>query len=103
MAYLWNKRSWITSAILVLFPKVIVAVLVRTFRSIFGQLFLEMGLVGKDGLTALAAVASEHLEALEQVVLNTTVTSAPQIVGAGMVALLAACIGSEGLVPALPP
>ena len=81
----------------VLFPRVLVAIFARTFKSLFSQIALEFGNFGLDTLTNIANAASEQIDNLESVVLNTTKAAMPQVIGATLLALLAMSTGGAGL------
>jgi hypothetical protein len=70
--YFRARQGWVTFMALILFPRVLVALGVRTFKSLFGQLSFEMGTFGKDTLTSLTSTVAEHADQIESVVLNTS-------------------------------
>ena len=105
---LWLQchRWWISTLLAILFPRLGVAVVMRTGKSLTSQFWLEVKSWGMDGIQHVITAAAEALESVESAMINTTSAAMPQILGAGIVAFIAyssqATMALAAL-PALPP
>ena len=88
----------------VLCPRLLVAIVARTFRAIFSQVLIEMGSCWAAGFYAVINSASDYLEDVEETMVNATKSAMPQLLGATLLCLLGLPTGcAAAQMPALPP
>jgi hypothetical protein len=104
VVYLKANVGYMMMMVAVLFPRLTVAVLVRTVRAMVGQFLSEFGGMGFDAAGNLVSQATQTMTSLEDTVLLTTNSAIPNFAGASLIAVLAACSRFGGArLPALPP
>ena len=74
--YLAPRKNILGVTLLVTFPRLIVSVVIRTFKAMFGQVCAELAVGANDAWEQLASAASEQVSAIEASVLNGTMAAA---------------------------
>ena len=104
VAYFKANVGYMLMMVAVLFPRLSVAILVRTVRAMIGQFLTEFAGIGFDAAGNLVSQAAAALTSMEDTVLLNTNSAIPNLAGASLIAVLAACSRFGGArMPALPP
>ena len=86
-------------ALMITFPRLLVAIVIRTFKAMFGHVCAELAVEANDAWEQLAKAANEEVSAIEASILNGTLSAAaPPMAGAVAIFLVAAA----GSMPAHP-
>lgn len=100
LGFLRLRWGWFLLLFTVLLPRVLVAVVMRTFQALISQFFIELGDYGSSAMSSATFAAAQRLSEVEAAIVENTQVALPKLAGAVMVIMMAVNVRPH--FPALP-